>query len=143
MDRQEKCECSGTGSDIHVAVGASVKKGVARATAGLRFLCLESPFGTRRQLKRIAPDSVPDIDPMIDNLVEVGLLIDSGDHFEIRGWSHWNSSVNDIELMSTGSVKGNHLRHHVKRGKWGPTCDVCKYGSWRRFSERCYTSRRA
>ena len=63
---------------------------------------------------------------MIDNLVEVGLLIGSGDHFEIRGWSHWNSSVNDVELISTGGVKGNHLRHHVERGKWGPTFDIRK-----------------
>src|SRR5665213_2950272 len=52
---------------------------------------------TRRQLARIAPESVPDVTPMIDTLIRVGLFIDRDNLIEVRGWSHWNNSADEIE----------------------------------------------
>jgi hypothetical protein len=81
---------------------------------------------TRRQLVRVAPESVPDVAPMIDTLIRVGLFIDRGNLIEIEGWSNWNNSADEVETMSKGGVKGNHLRHHVNRSVWGKSCAICK-----------------
>jgi len=81
---------------------------------------------TRRQLARVAPESVPDVAPMIDTLIRVGLFNERDGVIEVNGWSKWNSSADEIETMSKGGLKGNHLRHHVNRGVWGPKCAICK-----------------
>ena len=81
---------------------------------------------TRRQLARVAPESVPDVAPMIDTLIRVGLFIDHDTALEVSGWASWNNSADEIETMSKGGLKGNHLRHHANRGKWGAKCDICK-----------------
>ena len=79
----------------------------------------------RRQLARIAPDSVPDVAQAIAILIEVGLFIDKGDSIAINSWSEWNDSRDEIEAMSKGGKMGNHVRWHVKKNVVDPACELC------------------
>ncbi len=80
---------------------------------------------TRRQLARIAPESVGDIGATIATLIRVGLFDDLGDSVEVRSWSDWNDSAADVEAMATNGKKGNHLRWHVRRNKFDKDCAFC------------------
>lgn len=83
---------------------------------------------TRRQLTRVAPESLPDVASAIAKLVEVGLFIEDpvdNEVITIRSWGEWNDSAADIEVMSKGGKKGNHLRHHVRKGVVKDDCDLC------------------
>lgn len=81
---------------------------------------------TRRQLARIAPDSVGDITRSIDHLIEVGLFIDQGDSIVIHGWAEWNDSAADVEAMAKGGAYGNHLRWHVRQNLIKEGCSYCR-----------------
>jgi hypothetical protein len=80
---------------------------------------------TRRQLVRIAPDSLPDVARSIEVLIDVGLFVDKGTVIAVHGWDDWNDSADDVETMSRGGKEGNHLRWHVKRGNPNPECELC------------------
>jgi hypothetical protein len=80
---------------------------------------------TRRQVARIAPESVPDIASAIDTLIRVGLFLDRGESIEVHGWGEWNDSREDVEAMSKGGKKGNHLRWHAKKNVTDPECEFC------------------
>lgn len=80
---------------------------------------------TRRQLTRIAPESLPDVGASIARLIEVGLFTEGGDHIDINGWAGWNDSTEDIEAMSKDGSRGNHLRWHVKRKIYKGECEWC------------------
>jgi hypothetical protein len=80
---------------------------------------------TRRQLARIAPESLGDIGRAIDDLIRVGLFIDNGDAITIHGWTDWNESTEDIEAMAKGGEYGNHLRWHIRRNLIKAGCSFC------------------
>ena len=80
---------------------------------------------SRRQLTRIAPESVGDIGASIATLIRVGLYLEDGDDIIIRSWSDWNESAEDVEAMSEGGKRGNHLRWHVRKGVSDPKCSLC------------------
>jgi hypothetical protein len=105
---------AGDAWQLHFAAILACKRNLTDGTA------------TRRQLARVAPESVPDIAPMTTTLIQVGLFIDRGDSIEVSGWANWNTPTTEIEVMSRGGIKGNHLRHHVNRGKWRPKCPICR-----------------
>jgi hypothetical protein len=84
---------------------------------------------TRRQLRRLAPESAPEIgasaDGLIDELIESGLWIDTGAEIVRRRWLDWNVSAENIEKMSRGGKRGNHTKWHVVRENPDPDCEFC------------------
>jgi hypothetical protein len=80
---------------------------------------------TRRQLTRIAPESIVDVPEAIRRLIRVGLFEDTGEVIVIRSWFHWNDSTEEIEAMSKKGLEGNHVRWHVKRNIIDPACSYC------------------
>jgi hypothetical protein len=74
---------------------------------------------TERQFARIAPDSPGDTR---GELVGRGIWLDKGDHLERRNWLAWNESAENIEAISRGGKRGNHVKWHV-RGKKPPSSD--------------------
>jgi len=95
----------------------------------LRAMCLAKRAGTdgrlsRRQLERIAPDSGGE---SLGEIVEREIWSETEPGaFVRRNWLAWNDSAADIETMSRGGKRGNHVRHHVK-GKKPPSakCEFC------------------
>ena len=80
---------------------------------------------TRRQLARVAPESLTDIAGAIDKLLGVGLFEDTGEVIIIRSWHRWNDSTEEIEGMSKKGLEGNHVRWHVRRNLVDPQCQFC------------------
>jgi hypothetical protein len=80
---------------------------------------------TRRQLARIAPESLTDVGEAIAKLIHVGLFEDTGEVIVIRSWYRWNDSTEEIEAMSNKGLEGNHVRWHVKRDLVDPQCQFC------------------
>lgn len=80
---------------------------------------------TRRQIERIAPESLGDVGDAIGTLIRVGLFEDQGSSIRVRSWADWNDSAADIEAESKNGKRGNHVRWHVKRGKVDPGCAYC------------------
>ena len=83
---------------------------------------------TRRQLARVAPESVTDIERATQHLIEVGLFDDLGDdRIAVHDWADWNNAAAKIEAeaKSNGGKKGNHLRWHERQGVVDPDCTYC------------------
>lgn len=55
-------------------------------------------------------------------LVEVGLWTREADGWRIRSWERWNG---EDEAVSAGARLGNHVRWHVKTGRFDPVCEHC------------------
>src|ERR1017187_777646 len=61
---------------------------------------------TRRQLARIAPESIEDVPEAIRKLIRVGLFEDTGEVIVIRSWYRWNDSAEEIEAMANKGKEG-------------------------------------
>ena len=92
---------------------------------------------THRQLERIAPDSAPDSGELIAELIASPLWteIDPGT-FERRSWLSGTTTAADIETMSLGGKRGNHVKWHVRaRNLLRPEMRVLRSGgtdlAWR------------
>jgi hypothetical protein len=80
---------------------------------------------TKRQLRRAAPDSLADFDAALASCVRAGLFVQQGDGVVIRSWARWNTAQTDIEAMSKGGKRGNHVKWHVMRGDPRADCGFC------------------
>jgi hypothetical protein len=95
----------------------------------LRGMLLSKRLGTDgclslRQLERIAPDSGGD---SLGDLTAMSIWTsEDGATFRRRNWLSWNDSAEQIEIMSRGGKRGNHVKWHVK-GKKPPSakCEFC------------------
>lgn len=66
-----------------------------------------------------------DIAPILAELRGDGLWTSDDGTLTRHGWGRWNDTAAEVEVMSKGGSKGNHLRWHVKRGRVDPDCSLC------------------
>ncbi len=62
-------------------------------------------------------------------LVEVGLWIDMGDHWQVPNWDNYQPPRADVEAVKAkraiSGAEGNHKRWHTARGISSPDCPFC------------------
>ena len=76
---------------------------------------------------------VPNPARNIKALIDVGLWIDAGDRWEIKGWSTWNQDTETRKAISakrreSGRLGGHRAKHDVKHP--GEDCDYCREEGW-------------
>jgi hypothetical protein len=109
----DKVLASGSAWQLHLAAILTCKR------------TLSDGMLTRRQLERIAPESLSDTSDAIATLIDVGLFEEIGEYIYVASWDTWNDPAADVEARSKGGRMGNHKRWHVGRGIKDPGCEWC------------------
>lgn len=62
-------------------------------------------------------------------LLDRGRVAVEDDHHQVVGFSSHNPTADEIDAFieerSTSGARGNHIRHHVNKGRWSADCEFC------------------
>lgn len=62
-------------------------------------------------------------------LIERGRVTIEDDHHQVVGYSSHNPTADEIDAFieerSRSGAQGNHIRHHLNKGRWSPDCEFC------------------